>query len=901
MIFEFLKQERRRAALYGLAAAGILLIAGVGCLGAGSGDNAAQKDAGGQIPAIAAVLPPQKENELKQAAESGDAKAQFQLGNYYHNLFYSTPYENKDKKGLYKTEALKWLKKSADSGCAEAQTELSGAYYTMTSDICTLNYIDSALWLIKAAEQNYPKALYKLGWRYNSAGGSMVSSHDIVLCHDKLKAYEWWRRAAERGDAEAQYEMGRFYDVLFYSEHIYGYPIGLLLENRLLNWDERSAQAEKWYKLSASHGNENAKDALEGLSKSKKIYDKIKNDPEIINKLKSKSGGDNGESLDSEISEFDIGDFDPKYKQKCCYFYDFNDIFAVDRTKLIKRLLKDAEKGYINAQLMLAEIYEGACSADKSIESLSAEERLSEAEKWYTAAAESGDGYAEKRLGNFQKKKLLREKAITNALSAEEKYELSNFYEKPGDLLFAFDPEKSLEWLKKSAEDGFAEAQYKLAGFYTSRINIENALKTDALPEAEKWYKAAAAQNYPDADAHLNSLNIFRGLAAKIAEHRLSAAEEYQLSEIYETFPQLINRHEAEEYLFKAARHGNTKARQRLMKEADGLIDPHNFSCHITYDEIASRRELATDYYRTASEYDSKARKKLEDMNRQSEEKERKINALSKQLAGGKADEAVKRELVALYDSDSCAPRNPEKAAELLCELGKNGNTGDLQSLCWKGEAYYHDQSEPYSVFDYRYTDPFNDNFDIKSYRQRELQLKKDAESGGSDALYKLGLLYYSEKNNRFLNYETLVSAALNCWKKAALQGHAGAQYCLGKHYSDHCFSHAEAVKWLLMAADQGDIHAMYELSFIMYNYICKYNIGIINVDPDKAFELCSKAAEQGYPKAQLLLGKMYAKGIGTEADAAQAEKWYEKAMQNGNYIAAFHSYLTKNGLINYL
>ncbi|MBQ7502629.1 sel1 repeat family protein, partial [bacterium] len=99
-----------------------------------------------------------------------------------------------------------------------------------------------------------------------------------------------------------------------------------------------------------------------------------------------------------------------------------------------------------------------------------------------------------------------------------------------------------------------------------------------------------------------------------------------------------------------------------------------------------------------------------------------------------------------------------------------------------------------------------------------------------------------------------------------------------------------EAVKWLLQATEQGDVDAEYTLGRT-----------IENDDPAKAFEYCLKAAEKGYSGAYLHLGNMYAKGIGTEADAAEAEKWYEKAMDNGNYLAAFYSYLTKNGMIKLL
>lgn len=66
---------------------------------------------------------------------------------------------------------------------------------------------------------------------------------------DLTKAAEWYRKAAEQGDADAQYKLGLFY------ENGYGVT-------------QDKEQAMQWYKKAAEQGNENAKKALDKMQSS---------------------------------------------------------------------------------------------------------------------------------------------------------------------------------------------------------------------------------------------------------------------------------------------------------------------------------------------------------------------------------------------------------------------------------------------------------------------------------------------------------------------------------------------------------------------------------------------------------------------------------------------------------
>ena len=55
----------------------------------------------------------------------------------------------------------------------------------------------------KAAEQGDASAQYKLGWMYDKGRG---------VAQDDKQAVAWYRKAAEQGDASAQYKLGVMYE-----------------------------------------------------------------------------------------------------------------------------------------------------------------------------------------------------------------------------------------------------------------------------------------------------------------------------------------------------------------------------------------------------------------------------------------------------------------------------------------------------------------------------------------------------------------------------------------------------------------------------------------------------------------------------------------------------------------
>lgn len=94
----------------------------------------------------------------------------------------------------------------------------------------------------------------------------------------------------------------------------------------------------------------------------------------------------------------------------------------------------------------------------------------------------------------------------------------------------------------------------------------------------------------------------------------------------------------------------------------------------------------------------------------------------------------------------------------------------------------------------------------------------------------------------------------------------------------------AEAVRWLIRAADAGHLQAQTDLGGL-------YLEGGKGVAPDaaEAFRRFSSAAEQGSAEAHAFLGNMLRRGIGTERDAAAAAEHWRIAAEKGIADAAYH------------
>ena len=133
--------------------------------------------------------------DLRTLAESGDSDAQVKMGKAYHK-------DEDNVEGVKKdcSEAIRWWKKAADQGNAKAQYSLGNSYYD--GEGVAVDQTEAVKWFRKAAEQGHAQAQFNLGYAYERGEG---------VAKDQTEAVKWYRKAAEQGDAYAQYIIGDAY------------------------------------------------------------------------------------------------------------------------------------------------------------------------------------------------------------------------------------------------------------------------------------------------------------------------------------------------------------------------------------------------------------------------------------------------------------------------------------------------------------------------------------------------------------------------------------------------------------------------------------------------------------------------------------------------------------------
>ena len=203
---------------------------------------------------------------FRNAAEQGDADAQYNLGVLYYKEWESqgVPHDDTqtafwyrtirawrawinsaDPYNLRYTQAVYWFRKAAEQGDADAQYVLGNIYYYGHGPLSmklimgghNSQVAQAALWYRKAAEQGDADAQNALGDLYDSDQGGL---------QDYEQAAVWYRKAAEQGDADAQESLGDLY------RDGDGVP-------------RDYAQATLWLRKAAEQGNARAQWSLGGL------------------------------------------------------------------------------------------------------------------------------------------------------------------------------------------------------------------------------------------------------------------------------------------------------------------------------------------------------------------------------------------------------------------------------------------------------------------------------------------------------------------------------------------------------------------------------------------------------------------------------------------------------------
>lgn len=165
--------------------------------------------------------------------------------------------------------------------------------------------------------------------------------------------------------------------------------------------------------------------------------------------------------------------------------------------------------------------------------------------------------------------------------------------------------------------------------------------------------------------------------------------------------------------------------------------------------------------------------------------------------------------------------------------------------------------------------------FERSDYAGAAACYRRAAQQGHAGAQNSLGWMY-----QRGQGVSRDDGAAAEWYLRAAQQGHAGAQYALGwlyQHGRGVSRDNGAAAEWYLQAAQQGHAGAQNSLGWL-------YQRGLgVSQDNAAAVEWYRRAAEQGHAGAQNNLGWMYQAGKGVSQDVEEAVRWYRKAADQGN------------------
>ncbi len=204
--------------------------------------------------------------KCRKAAERGDANAQYRLGSCY---------SNGDGVETNEVEAVRWYRMAAEQGHAGAQGCLGMCY--ANGDGVETNKAEAVKWYRKAAEQGEGHAQFWLGMFYYFGDGVNQNKEEATKWFDAIQeqdplmqyawgcnflkvkgiapeltkeAVKWFRKAAEQGEAHAQFMLGM----------CYFNGVGIMQDK---------TEAVKWLQKAAKQGHEKAKKALTEVSKQK--------------------------------------------------------------------------------------------------------------------------------------------------------------------------------------------------------------------------------------------------------------------------------------------------------------------------------------------------------------------------------------------------------------------------------------------------------------------------------------------------------------------------------------------------------------------------------------------------------------------------------------------------------
>ena len=394
----------------------------------------------------------------------------------------------------------------------------SGALSPAPTELSSQQYKQSVLPVVQQhAELGFAGAEMELAFRASKSG-------------DDVAAVEWYRKAADQGFAEAQFNLGKMYSA--------GLGVG-----------RNKKEAENWYRKAADQGFADAQCSLGEMLDASRSCKFSQEAVEWYRKAAEQGLAD---------AQFNLGKM-----------YASGSGVSKNEKEAVHWFRKSAEQGFADAQFSFGMTLYNGRGGDQDHQ---------EAAKWFRKAAEQGIAEAQNNLGAMCGEGLgvgkdQKEAANWYRKAAEQgiavaQFNLGAMYEQGVGV--DKDEKEAVKWYRKSAEQGFADAQFNLGVMYEEGVGVGKDEK-----EAVKWYRKAADQGLAEAQCNLgvmydDGLGVGKDKKEAVNWYRKSAEQgvaqaQFNLAVMYENGLGVgKDKKEAVNWYRLAAKQGNKNAKNAL-------------------------------------------------------------------------------------------------------------------------------------------------------------------------------------------------------------------------------------------------------------------------------------------------------------------------------------------------
>jgi hypothetical protein len=523
---------------------------------------------------------------LERAAEQGHIEAAMALAR--------SPRSADDK--------LRWLTVAAEGGLAEAQYQLYR--FMMKSAVANFKSRSAMDWLQSAAKSGLADAQYELG-RILIHGDQQLG-----IEKNSKKARQWWDKAADKGHGRAMEELA-----WRYTQAAEGFPRN---PARAISLLKKIADGYRQGHYGLPENQQMASSRQKQAEDINSLEERAaRGDPEALatigrQLLRSQTARTQGVTLLEKAAA--RGDARIQYELGTIFLFGRHGIaqdlemgrkwWDLALTQKHVKTMEYVAPAYQNGRFgypvdllkskalveLLVEAYRDGCYGV---------EPDSERARYWTGELKYFDRLFDLAGGSYRPLDDLHRQAAAGDLQAQ--YQLGRQLLATGS---SDERQKGLQWIERSAEGGYAEAQYRLVTYYENKIHImrDNPSRGVAL------LQAAAAQN------HLRAMST---LALAYEKGRYGLAQDYQQAQYW--YWKLLQAYESDQYLGEVDDQFITFQRRRL----------EYISKARQYQEDRSRRyEQATDLERQIMEiedrYRLKYQKAVNGLNRQDGSREGK-------------------------------------------------------------------------------------------------------------------------------------------------------------------------------------------------------------------------------------------------------------------------------------